>query len=430
MKKDEFFAQLRTAFAGMDEELVKDILGDYENHFKEGMENGKSEEEICEELGNVEEIRQAFLEENPAAVTTNVNSFVANDSGANKQNDSTIVFPLNCVQDTNNTEAANFDADSDANSDGADHSDIYNRSYPGIQRVNAQLVNADVEIKKSNTNNVELSVVGGLAEDREALKETLHVSASAGTLTIQEEKKAGVNTSQVVSWIFGLKAGKMYSTGLKIQIAVPEQFEEIRAKSASGDINASDISCERFLVEATSGDISMNELKAKQCELQAKSGDIKAKDISAKTLLIHTGSGDVEVEDCQADELQASSTSGDVNETACKADKMDVVSVSGDVEAAFNKSVQCRAKSTSGDCKVTIKNQVDAVVSSTSGDVSVRYIGGVGLEMALSSTSGDVSVACGGINNKGKKKVQESFGAPDSKVKASTISGDIKVCDC
>ena len=46
MKKDEFFAQLRTAFAGMDEELLTDILGDYENHFKEGIENGKSEEEI------------------------------------------------------------------------------------------------------------------------------------------------------------------------------------------------------------------------------------------------------------------------------------------------------------------------------------------------------------------------------------------------
>ena len=69
MKKDEFFAQLRTAFAGMDEELLTDILGDYENHFKEGIENGKSEEEICEELGNVEEIRQAFLDENPAAMT-------------------------------------------------------------------------------------------------------------------------------------------------------------------------------------------------------------------------------------------------------------------------------------------------------------------------------------------------------------------------
>ena len=30
MKKNEFFAQLRTAFAGMDEELIMDILSDYE----------------------------------------------------------------------------------------------------------------------------------------------------------------------------------------------------------------------------------------------------------------------------------------------------------------------------------------------------------------------------------------------------------------
>lgn len=136
------------------------------------------------------------------------------------------------------------------------------------------------------------------------------------------------------------------------------------------------------------------------------------------------------MEDCQADELFASSISGDVNVIACKADKMDVVSISGDIKAEFDKSAQCRAKSTSGDCKVTIGNQVDAVVSSTSGDVSVRYIGEIGLEMALSSTSGDVSAVCGGINSKGKKKVQERFGEPDSKLKASTISGDIKVRDC
>ena len=50
--------------------------------------------------------------------------------------------------------------------------------------------------------------------------------------------------------------------------------------------------------------------------------------------------------------------------------------------------------------------------------------------MTLSSTSGDVSAVCGGINSKGKKKVQERFGEPDSKLKASTISGDIKVRDC
>lgn len=351
MKKNEFFAQLRTAFAGMDEELIMDILSDYENHFKEGMENGKSEEEICEELGNVEEIRQAFLDENPAAMTINVNS----------------------------------------NSDAVGNSDIYNRFYPGIQRVNAQLTDADIEIKKSSTNEVELSVTGGIADDMEALKETLRVSASVGTLSIQQEKKAGISVSYAASRLFGLKVGKC-SAGIAIHIAVPEQFEKIEVKSISGDI--------------------------------------KANNSNTKTLLIHTGSGDVVVEDCQADELFASSISGDVNVIACKADKMDVVSVSGDIKAEFDKSAQCRAKSTSGDCKVTIGNQVDAVVSSTSGDVNVRYIGEIGLEMALSSTSGDVSAVCGGINSKGKKKVQERFGEPDSKLKASTISGDIKVRDC
>ena len=389
MKKDEFFAQLRTAFAGMDEELLTDILGDYENHFKEGIENGKSEEEICEELGNVEEIRQAFLDENPAAMTINVNS----------------------------------------NSDAVGNSDIYNRFYPGIQRVNAQLTDADIEIKKSNTNEVELSVTGGLADDMEALKETLRVSASVGTLSIQQEKKAGISVSYAASRLFGLKVGK-YSAGIAIHIAVPEQFEKIKVKNISGDIVVNDISSERFLVEAVSGDISVDQLNTKQCELNSKSGDIKTNNSSAKTLLIHTGSGDVGVEDCQADELFASSISGDVNVIACKADKMDVVSISGDIKVEFDKSAQCRAKSTSGDCKVTIGNQVDAVVSSTSGDVNVRYIGEIGLEIALSSTSGDVSAVCGGINSKGKKKVQERFGEPDSKLKASTISGDIKVRDC
>ena len=389
MKKDEFFAQLRNAFAGMDEELIMDILSDYENHFNEGMENGKSEEEICDELGNVEEIRQAFLDENPAAMTINVNS----------------------------------------NSDTVGNSDIYNRFYPGIQRVNAQLTDADIEIKKSSTNDVELSVTGGLADDMEALKETLRVSASVGTLSIQQEKKAGISVSYAASCLFGLKVGK-YSAGIVIHVAVPEQFEKIKVKSISGDIVANDISCGSFLVEAVSGDIYVDQLNTKQCELNSKSGDIKANNISAKTLLIHTGSGDVGVEDCQADELLASSISGDVNVIACKADKMDVVSISGDIKAEFDKSAQCRAKSTSGDCKVTIGNQVDAVVSSTSGDVNVRYIGEIGLEMALSSTSGDVSAVCGEINSKGKKKVQERFGEPDSKLKASTISGDIKVREC
>ena len=89
------------------------------------------------------------------------------------------------------------------------NSDIYNRFYPGIQRVNAQLTDADIEIKKSNTNEVELSVTGGLADDMEALKETLRVSASVGTLSIQQEKKAGISVSLLPHAYLALRWGNI-----------------------------------------------------------------------------------------------------------------------------------------------------------------------------------------------------------------------------
>ena len=59
----------------------------------------------------------------------------------------------------------------------------------------------------------------------EALKETLRVSASVGTLSIQQEKKAGISVSYAASRLFGLKVGK-YSAGIVIHVAVPEQFEK------------------------------------------------------------------------------------------------------------------------------------------------------------------------------------------------------------
>ena len=58
------------------------------------------------------------------------------------------------------------------------------------------------------------------------LKETIHVSASVGTLSIQQEEKAGISVSYAASRLFGLKVGK-YSARITIHIAGTSMLRRI-----------------------------------------------------------------------------------------------------------------------------------------------------------------------------------------------------------
>ena len=52
MNKEQFLDQLRRSLSGIPEEEKKEILYDYEEHFRSALENGQAEEEIARSLGN------------------------------------------------------------------------------------------------------------------------------------------------------------------------------------------------------------------------------------------------------------------------------------------------------------------------------------------------------------------------------------------
>jgi uncharacterized membrane protein len=52
MNKEQFLDQLKRSLSGIPEMEKKEILYDYEEHFRSGMENGQTEEEIARSLGN------------------------------------------------------------------------------------------------------------------------------------------------------------------------------------------------------------------------------------------------------------------------------------------------------------------------------------------------------------------------------------------
>ena len=52
MNEEQFLNQLRRSLSGVPEQEKKEILYDYEEHFRSGLENGQEEEEIARSLGN------------------------------------------------------------------------------------------------------------------------------------------------------------------------------------------------------------------------------------------------------------------------------------------------------------------------------------------------------------------------------------------
>lgn len=68
MNQIEYLNALKEALKSTDVSVMEEIVSDYEEHFRVGLENGKSEEQICEELGAiddlVEEIKEVYNTDN------------------------------------------------------------------------------------------------------------------------------------------------------------------------------------------------------------------------------------------------------------------------------------------------------------------------------------------------------------------------------
>lgn len=61
MNKKEFMSILKSSLGTMSEEEKKDILYDYDEHFRIGIENGKTENKIAEELGDPRGIGDSYF---------------------------------------------------------------------------------------------------------------------------------------------------------------------------------------------------------------------------------------------------------------------------------------------------------------------------------------------------------------------------------
>jgi hypothetical protein len=88
VNKEEFMREIEKALDKISEAERADILYDYEEHFMIGKENGKTEEEICLELGSPKEIANNYL-------LNHTNENIQDDTKEEKEKNSLLVSGYN-----------------------------------------------------------------------------------------------------------------------------------------------------------------------------------------------------------------------------------------------------------------------------------------------------------------------------------------------
>lgn len=477
MNKIEYLHALKEALKSVDIKVMEEIVSDYEEHFQVGLQNGKSEEQICEELGSIDDLvkeinevyhtgsqeSQAHTHErannrqeqsskegqdkwyygpDTDKITNTLNRVLDSTSDAinhalhatseaiskvdvkeigNKLKSSMerAASRLNDLADNHyGRHPGSFDANAmNAESYQDNITKSYDNSEPGNQKMNLVVdgFSADIRVRESTDGKINIRYENNGSE-RQRQRVVFYSFMEGNTVY------AGIRLTGNSVFVFNLKP-----YDIVIYLEIPERMGVIDIKTASGDIGIINVASERLFSETASGDISLTQVGADEFKIKSVSGDISIEDGSSMQATVGTISGDIDAKNITARDLSLKSTSGDVEADNTKADIIDYSSLSGSLEINHLKAGEGKIKSTSGDIEINNSTMNSADVISISGDISLSNIAGENL--SVKSTSGDVELdvnvrRCWADSKSGD--VEAAFNG-DVTLESSSTSGSINI---
>ena len=386
MTKLEYMQYVREKLQGYDREFVEEILENYEEHFEAGLKNGRSEEEICEELGNIENL-------------------------------------LGDIQDVM--------GDKDLKTHEIDQFTAIEQpqeSYSGIEEIELSLLSMDVQILPSRDGQLHVY----LAEGKEKAK-YLEESISGNRYFAREKNRSQGKKFLGIAFLIGMNRDE----DLKLIVEAPQQMKAVTVKTMSGDLQVRGITAEATVLETMSGDATLREANA--AKLEAMSGDVKLQEATAEKLTIKTASGDISLLNAGGREMVVQSTSGDVDWRGAGSENTQITTTSGDVDLMEIDARQLKIKTISGETEIRTSQFDNLNISSTSGDVEGSFFA---QNSYVQTVSGDIEIA---LDRRGKQLCARAktvsgesnvYGnnrcdAPDAEhyltAYFSTVSGDIEI---
>lgn len=364
MTKNEYMKMLEIQLGKFSQSTRQEILEDYENHFAEAISQGKSEEEIINELGDIQDMIDEIPDEDLSQENTPENSMYdgAEASSAAGEDSSGRRVISDCI-DTYRKIVADCKA-----------TDVLVRTSAD-DKLYVQYENYNNSAKTDNSADFYQYEKDGVFYVGMKKNETAARNVTIGFLGFHMD----------------IPNVRTYDSG-KMIIDIPAGFKELEIVTGSGDAELSDVTGETLSVRTASGDIDMSRVKYQNINVSATSGDIELKDIAAEIFEIGATSGDAELENISAKILKLSTSSGDVEARNIVAEQTEVRTSSGDSEFS-GKVVKYFGRSGSGDQEIEIEGKLsEGEFITGSGDIELKIEDNTGAEITASTGSGDVDV--------------------------------------
>ncbi len=399
MTKLEYMKKLQEKLEKFGKELQEEILEDYRQHFAEGENEGKSEEEIIDELGNIEEmIRELSEEDLPEG-------FAQLDPGGRAENAGQV------------TETGEEEEEQDVKDTDLKKSFSYSAYYKGIV-LEGKAANVIVSRSEDNRIHVDYEVKGVSNQlNYEYYQHEEDGVFYAGVKRRKGARDEGDSEEKMVKvTLFGhtiISYGNIsnFSGGgqnITLTVRIPKGVPKLTVKVGSGNVSVSGVELEAFEGSSGSGNVALDEVVADRMKAHSGSGNIKVSHTEFISGSLDTGSGNVKAEMIKGRDLKCGTGSGNVK-----------------VDAAV---AEYHLSTGSGSIKLRAVGASElADMSTGSGSIKLELEGAKGMEAAVRSGSGSIYIDWDGQESQKVKNGTYAYGNSACKVKASTGSGSIKI---
>ncbi|MBP5151457.1 MAG: DUF4097 family beta strand repeat protein [Lachnospiraceae bacterium] len=441
MTRLEYMDALSKALESFGSDIKDEIISDYEEHFNDGLANGKTEEQIIAELGSIEDLVRELKDLKNDNTSDNGRSFENFEKEAKKTFDDFSKAFAGFIGSmaagvTNGAQKFTDSASGYASSMADSFSDSFGKAAESFGKAadvfadkSAQFAKEVAESYKNNRNEstCERKCDPENGEDPSAEAEDLVMSVSYSDVNeisveadcadiIVEPSEDGcvhfdcdydATPSQKLAYRieYGCEDGKAYAY-IKKKSSVSSFFKKITGPEA--------------LYVKLPGSVD-------KVKLASLSGDVELSDVTLdKRADISTMSGDVILNNVSVRDIYASTMSGDVDAVNLTSGIAELKTMSGDVEIDGNVINIC-TQSTSGDVNVKITGARKVKTTSVSGDVNADLEGIDGYSASVDTKSGDINLYFGSESHEDVKRGSYTFGTGACEVTATSVSGDVTV---